>query len=479
MTFNVNPGVQNHAGEYIAQGIREFFGQMAERRRREREDSRLDRARSDQRTMIEAQNPGLHLTDRGVFDIPQSVWDTTARSVSDAVDRGGTASPAPARGISPLSDRSDFQSLLSQALGDKTPTGPRYEFGKGFYRDNAETDAAAQRSQARSGNAEFQKVLMHVLENQLTPKPQQHIVDPTSGDVTFYDPTKPPLGLKVTPTPKAPVMGSPEWKSAERFVASLKPDDRTLVPVQQPDGSVIYAPRSQAAGLKAPQAAPKAASIAAPMAAKVGQAGEMIKKASDLLPTMETLNVSLEESAAQDQATHGVGALGIHIPGTQGIGSAMVNRTPEYAKYQAALTPFVLAAAHAIGGARISDIQISQIRNSVEIKPGDSKTVRAQKFKNLTDLVNSIAGSLPPDAIAAQEKQMDPNAMTLLRGYGYRGGKDTSSPATQSSRGDINLGTPEKHGATPTGSKEQQLWDAAVALHGRAKVEAEYGPRPQ
>lgn len=213
--------------------------------------------------------------------------------------------------------------------------------------------------------------------------------------------------------------------------------DRTLVQVQQPDGSVTYVPRSQAAGMRAPQAAPKAASIAAPMAAKVGQAGEMIKKAADLLPKMEALSVSLGQSAAQDQATHGLGALGVHIPGTQGVGAAIVSRSPEYAQYQAALTPFVLAAAHSIGGARINDTQIAQIRNSVEIKPGESKASRDQKIKNLVDLVNSIAGSLPPDAISQQEGQMEPGLINVLRGYGYRGG------TTPQSSGDINLAAPE------------------------------------
>jgi hypothetical protein len=242
-------------------------------------------------------------------------------------------------------------------------------------------------------------------------------------------------GTPIMGQKKAPLPGSDEWKQAQRFVAGLKPDPvkNAVAIAQATKGIPTYSDLH-----------PKAASqsVAAPMAAKVGQAGEMIKKAADLLPKMETLDVSLGESAAQDQATHGVGAFGIHIPGTQGIGSAMVNRTPEYAAYQAALTPFVLAAAHAIGGARINDTQIGQIRGSVEIKPGDSKTVRAQKFKNLTDLVNSISGSLPPEAIAEQEGQMDPSAIALLRGYGYKGG--TSSPVAHDKPGDINLGAPPK-----------------------------------
>ena len=217
--------------------------------------------------------------------------------------------------------------------------------------------------------------------------------------------------------------------------------------------------------------------LAAPMAAKVGQFGEMLKKASDLMPATDALNVSLGSSAAQDVATHGVGAFGMHVPGTQGVGSMMVNKSPEYATYQAALSPFILAAAHALSGARINDTQVQQIRASIEIKPGDLPQVRAQKHKNVIDLINSIGGSLPSDAIAAQEDQMDPNSIALLKGFGYRnaprnapktGGNAPALPAT----GDINLG------GSQAASKEQQLWDAAVKLHGKVKVEAEYGPRP-
>lgn len=49
-----------------------------------------------------------------------------------------------------------------------------------------------------------------------------------------------------------PVVGSQAWKDAETFKAGLQPKQEPLVPVQQDDGTVIYTPRSQAAGQKAP-----------------------------------------------------------------------------------------------------------------------------------------------------------------------------------------------------------------------------------
>lgn len=198
-----------------------------------------------------------------------------------------------------------------------------------------------------------------------------------------------------------------------------------------PGGPVTYKTRSQALGSgKAPTGANGA--LAAPMAAKVGQAGEMLKKASDLLPAMDALDVHLGGSAAQDIATHGLGVGSLRIPGTQGLGSAMLNNAPDYATYQASLSPFVLAAAHALSGARINDEQVKQIRSSIELKPGDTPQVRAQKKKNVIDLMNSINGSLPPDAVAAQEAQMDAPALTTLRNGGYKGAAKATTPQRRS-----------------------------------------------
>lgn len=221
----------------------------------------------------------------------------------------------------------------------------------------------------------------------------------------------------------------------------------------------------QSTGVARPKAGAAGGVLSGPIAAKVGQFGEMLKKTHDLLDATEGIDVGLGNSAAQDVAAHGVRVLGHSLPGTQGLGSMAVNRTPQYAKYQAALTPLVLATAHALSGARINPEQVEQIRASIEIKPGESKESRAQKLKNLMDLTNSIGGSLPPDAVATQEGQMEPQQIAKLRSHGYRGGQQHA-----------------QQGAAPSGapaSHAQQLWDAAVAKHGQAKVEQEYGPRPQ
>jgi hypothetical protein len=119
--------------------------------------------------------------------------------------------------------------------------------------------------------------------------------------------------------PRDPVMGSQAWKDAKRFESGLQPADKTLVQVQTPDGAVIYMPRSQAAGMHAPSKTGVAKDLPAPLAAKVGQAGEMIKKAYDLLPQMDKLDVDVSELLLRRTLRSTVSALsGCTFPARRG-----------------------------------------------------------------------------------------------------------------------------------------------------------------
>jgi hypothetical protein len=461
MPFNF-PIEQNRSGELLAQGITAAFANAAERRRQKRLEQQQDQARADQRTMVEVQNPGLHLTDRGVFDIPQSVWDTTARSVSDAVDRGGTASPAPARGISPLSDRSDFQSLLSQALGDKTPGGPRYEFGKGFYRDNAETDAAAQRTQARSGNADFQKMLMHVLENQLTPKPQQHIVDPTTGKVTFVDPTNPPKDLSITPAPKNPVVGSPEWQKSERFKASLVQPTNIFVPGVSPEtgkptifsGKNRGSPTLTDTGIEKPQTLHiESAQNQAAKARMEAAISEMNNADAGMAEYEEKLRSGTANISGLGQLSGRVANAFTHDDPVsmtiQSTALASLNRTnPDLARYLRRALSF------AEGESMISQ------------RPSDFRT-------KMTAFLSGASSGASPEMIADIRSRRKAILTPLNANLAANIAAAAAKTGKADTPGNIDLGAKSK-----PASHAQQLWDAAVAKHGRDKVIQEYGPRP-
>lgn len=228
-------------------------------------------------------------------------------------------------------------------------------------------------------------------------------------------PTAPPARAVAAPKPVTPA--APRF--GPRPPATPTP---ALHEVTLPDGSKVLRPASADLVTSPPRIA-EVKPLAAPMAAKVGQFGEMLKKADDLFRISQGMDVSVGASATRDLAEHGVHIPFIGtIPGSKGLGSAMLGHSPEYAQYQAALSPFILAAAHALSGARINQDQVEQIRKSIEVAPGDftNKNVRDQKAKNLIDLINSIGGALPAEAITDQEGQMNAEALTRLTTAGYQ-----------------------------------------------------------
>lgn len=301
-------------------------------------------------------------------------------------------------------------------------------------------------------------------------KPTPKVMRGPGGQLVTYDEDNPTQASTFGPAPipkapSAPAIGSPEWKEAERFKASLRPAPQpSYTPFQGTDpttGNPVVRPFNTKTGAFGAPAdvAPKlgASGLAAPMAAKVGQAGEMMKKLSDILPMMDKMTVSVGQSASADIAQNGLGVGHMRIPGTRGVGNVLVNQSPDYATYQATLTPFVLAAAHALSGARINPEQVTQIRQSIELAPGDiaNPSVVHQKTKNLLDLVNSITGSLPADAMAEQEGQIDAASLSDLQKRGYKAstGRMTASPAGRGGP------PPTAHGAAPSGNVDLRLSD--------------------
>ena len=218
-------------------------------------------------------------------------------------------------------------------------------------------------------------------------------------------------------------------KVADRDLASA--DRKAAVAIAHEDREAALGDRKQARTEKGTGATK---TLPAPLAARVGQFGEMLKKSADLMPMVDDMNVTLGKSASRDLAEGGVHVpfFGT-VPGTKGLGESLMANNPAYAQYQAALQPFILAAAHAMSGARINADQTEKIRKSIELAPGDfhNPNVRKQKQKNMVDLINSIAGSLPAGGVEDQEAQMDESEIEKVVGRGYkrRGASTAKTPA--------------------------------------------------
>lgn len=446
MPFNF-PIQQNRMGEYLAQGITSAFANAAERRRQKRLDERADQARSDQRTMIEVQNPGLHFTDRGGLDIPSDVFSNIGQDIirKREQDQAGTPSPVPTRGIPATSDRSDFQSLVSKALDSGAPEGPRYEFGKGYYRDNAEADRASDRAAGRGLQSQFQKTLLDIWRAEQTPRDQQHLVD-DKGNVVFFDPRKPPLGLKTQP--KAPVPGTPEWREAEIDKATIQ-RDYGPAPTQFTFGSGLDEngqPVVLRQNVKTGDVTPTEVGRPAAGGGKGSRPTEGQMRANLVFPRAEQAAKDLEEFYRDGAPAKTMIA---RVPGVGGMVGNYALSQREQRMVQAAET-----AASAIlrleSGAAITDSEVKSYAKQFLPEAGDGPEVRAQKRRALHMQLDTMRGMTTNQAAPV-----------------------TVPPSATADRvGNTGLKPGEP-------SHEQKLWDAAVAKHGRDKVIAEFGPRPE
>lgn len=86
------------------------------------------------------------------------------------------------------------------------------------------------------------------------PAPKAELVVPQGSTVLGGD-RKPIFENPKPVEPKNPIMGSPEWEKAQRFKASLAPQDKTLVQIADPGdpSKSIYVPRDKAIGKNAKQ----------------------------------------------------------------------------------------------------------------------------------------------------------------------------------------------------------------------------------
>jgi hypothetical protein len=192
------------------------------------------------------------------------------------------------------------------------------------------------------------------------------------------------------PAARNPIAGSEEWKEAERFKASLRPQggsqDKTLVQTQNPDGSVVYTPRSEAAGMNAPS--PVARGSAAVM-----------QKVADNKTQMSVIDDALKDLAAHPSAVGMKRGLGEMIPFMGNAGDAINQRMdPDGVLARAGIMD--------IGSLKIKDrsgaaVTISEFPRLAPFVPRVSDTPAAVRIKLMrlkhfikveTDLLAASAG---------------------------------------------------------------------------------------
>lgn len=121
----------------------------------------------------------------------------------------------------------------------------------------------------------------------------------------------------------------------------------------------------------------------------------------------------------------------------------------------------------------------AQIANIGSLKMHDRSgaAVTISEFPRLKPFIPSAADT--PEAARVKLQKLA-EGIQLETQELLRANQSTSTPPTQPSGATGLHATPgaPAHPANAAASRAQQLWDAAVAIHGREKVEAEYGPRP-
>lgn len=311
---------------------------------------------------------------------------------------------------------------------------------------------------------------------------------PQSGG-TLRPYVKPPAPIIIDPhKSQAEIPGTPEWQAAEKFKANLIPrDDKTLVQVSVDDGQggkrTIYVPRSQAAGMETPAKAGAAATSGQTMQtmARMGTSYNDLKQAVDQMDKYEntpgnlakqTVGKQMLGSASEmhpSQDSHGLTS-GISNALASGISAAAQQKLgaddPEYRTYLNNKQRVATAFTELLPRPNQQLLQLEKGLSGADIgwNPQLMANIQARRRGGLDVLKN----------ILNESGMLDANGnVTGKKSSGGRGGQ--SPIPTNGPSGPIDLRTPSV--ASPP-TREQQLWDAAVQLHGQAKVVQEYGPRP-
>jgi hypothetical protein len=169
--------------------------------------------------------------------------------------------------------------------------------------------------------------------------------------------------------PESMIPGTDAWKKAKEFEASLRPkggdsDDKVLVQVQQPDGSVIYAKRSDAVGK---MASGTKGSKATEGETAYGMFAARMSSAESVLGKHETGDTP---SIVQEVA----GA----VPVVGGMARNAISGE-ERQLYRQAQEDWVRAKLRKESGAAIGQKEMEDEINTYFPRPNDSAAVKAQK----------------------------------------------------------------------------------------------------
>lgn len=279
---------------------------------------------------------------------------------------------------------------------------------------------------------------------------QGHVVDPVTGEVKFFDPVHPPSDLRVHPQPK--------------------PDSYSPVVVDDGTGKNIVKPFSRKTGTVGPAVgeakqtlhieSPQNTAAKARLEAAVSEMNNAHQGMDDFeqkLARGEANINGLEQIAgrAANSFTHDDPI----SMAAQSAALSTLNRTnPELARYIR------------------RGLSFAEGESMISQRPSDFRT-RMSAF--LSQAASGASPEMIHDIQSRRHAILGPLNSTV---GGSAQHSRASSGASAQATGNVDLGKPSgRQGAAQRAapSHAQQLWDAAVAKHGEAKVVQEYGPRPQ
>lgn len=317
---------------------------------------------------------------------PNDLLAIIARLKAAGIEPGGPPDTSPVPQFQPTG----VQNFLSGFGGmEAQPMGPAHNFGEGLLqgltrglgqagtrvqqqRAKFEQDAAARRAAADAARLDATKTYRTELYNSLKQADADRAK--ATDEQRTHDLNNPLVTQALLN--ERPYLARQGVKVGDRVPASVAfaepikpaPEDNTLVQVQQPDGSVIYLPRNQAVGKRAPSAA----SATKPSTGEQKQALAFYQRANDALDILK--NPDATGSSLEDR-------IASVSPALTAFGQVAPNvlKGQDRQLYEQAQKAFTQAKLRKESGAAISQAEYDQDAKTYFVQPGDPPAVVAQK----------------------------------------------------------------------------------------------------